>query len=89
LGCIQRYIFASWFDPGTTSSAGPLATIFSPDIRYNIGASNSTVENDWVAAERHVDIVDVVLAIGFLIHLASYPPAASEANSAKLNGCPW
>jgi hypothetical protein len=43
------------------------------------GASNSTAENDWVAPERHVDIVDVVLAVGFPIHLASYPPAAPEA----------
>jgi hypothetical protein len=39
-------------------------------------------ESDWVAPERHVEIVDMILAVGFLICLASYPPAAPEA---KLN----
>jgi hypothetical protein len=35
-------------------------------------------ENDWVAPERHVEIVDMILAVGFPIYLASYPPAAPE-----------
>jgi hypothetical protein len=35
-------------------------------------------ESDWVAPERHVEIVDMILAVGFPIYLASYPPAAPE-----------
>jgi hypothetical protein len=41
-------------------------------------ASNSTAENDWVAPERHVEIVDVVLAVCLPISLTSYPLAAPE-----------
>jgi hypothetical protein len=35
-------------------------------------------ESDWVAPERHVEAVDVILAVGFPICIASYPPAAPE-----------
>ena len=53
---------------------------FFPETPATIsGASNSTAEDDWVAPERHVETVDVVLAVGFPISLASYPPAAPEA----------
>jgi hypothetical protein len=36
-------------------------------------------ENDWFAPERHIEIVDMILAVGFPICLAGYPPAAPEA----------
>jgi hypothetical protein len=36
------------------------------------------VESDWVALERHVEVIDVILAVRFLICIASYPPAAPE-----------
>jgi hypothetical protein len=40
-------------------------------------------ESDRIAPERHVEIVDVVLAVGFPIYLAIYPPAAPEAKFSK------
>jgi hypothetical protein len=36
-------------------------------------------ESDWFAPERHIKIVDIILAVGFLICLAGYPPTAPEA----------
>ena len=36
-------------------------------------------ESDWFAPERHIEIVDMILAVGFPICLAGYPPAAPEA----------
>jgi len=42
------------------------------------GASNGMPESDWVAPERHVEVVDVILAVGFPICIPSYPPAAPE-----------
>jgi hypothetical protein len=69
--------------------AGSIRELFHPQGRWQpffpetsatiSGTSNSTAKNDWVAAERHIDIIDVVLAVGFLIHLAIYPPATPEA----------
>jgi hypothetical protein len=35
-------------------------------------------KSDWVAPERHIEIVDMTLAVGFPIYLASYPPTAPE-----------
>jgi hypothetical protein len=35
-------------------------------------------ESDWFAPERHIEIVDIILAVGFLIYLVSYLAAASE-----------
>lgn len=35
-------------------------------------------DNDWVALEGHVEIVDMVLAVCLPISLVSYPPAAPE-----------
>jgi hypothetical protein len=36
-------------------------------------------ESDWFAPERHIEIVDMILAVGFLICLAGYSPAVPEA----------
>jgi hypothetical protein len=36
-------------------------------------------ESDWFALERHIEIVDMLLAVGFLICLAGYPLAIPEA----------
>jgi len=36
-------------------------------------------ESDWFATERHIEIVDMILTVGFPICLAGYPPAALEA----------
>jgi hypothetical protein len=35
-------------------------------------------KSDWIAPERHIKIVDMILTVGFLICLASYPPTAPE-----------
>ena len=36
-------------------------------------------ESDWFAPDRHIEIVDIILTVSFLICLASYSPAAPEA----------
>ena len=40
-------------------------------------------ESDWFASERHIEIVDIILAVGFLIYLADNPPATLEAKFGK------
>lgn len=36
-------------------------------------------ESDWFASERHIEIVDMILAVGLPTCLAGDPPAAPEA----------
>ena len=36
-------------------------------------------ESDWFASERHIEIVDIILTVSFLICLAGYLPTAPEA----------
>jgi hypothetical protein len=36
-------------------------------------------ESDWFAPERHIEIVNIILAVDFLIYLVGYPAAAPEA----------
>ena len=36
-------------------------------------------EGNWVTTERHVQVVNVILAVGLPVCLASYPFAAAEA----------
>jgi hypothetical protein len=35
-------------------------------------------ESDWVAPERHVKLIDMISAVGFLIYLADYPLITPE-----------
>ncbi len=36
------------------------------------------MESDWVAPERYVEIIDIILVIGFPIYIANYSSAAPE-----------
>jgi hypothetical protein len=60
----------------------PASSILELFIRTAAGSDfprNSMAESDWVALERHVEIIDVILAVGFPIYLATYPLATPEA----------